>query len=238
MRKYLILGASSDIAMGVLKTLDISSEDEILIQYRKMNDRLDEILKSICAKVYKISCDFESDESVDAFCEQIDAMEFIPTHMLHAAATPVANRYFKEENWELVNQQLDVQLKSLFKILKIVLPKMARERQGKIVTILTSYTFGMPPKYLTSYIVGKYATMGFMKSLAQEYEAKGIAINMVSPSLVETKFCDNISKHVIENSAKNSRTGKNISVDEVADVINELFEKDEFVTGQNILIDN
>lgn len=238
MNKYLILGASSDIAMGLLRTLRLSVEDEIVIQYRTMNDKLNEIMRSFCAKVHQISCDFESDESLDAFCKQIDDMDYVPTHILHAAATPVSNRYFKEEEWRLVNQQMEVQVKSLFQILKIVLPKMAREKKGKIVTILTSYTFDEPPKYLTSYIVGKYATMGLLKSLAQEYKTKGISINMVSPSLVETKFCNNISKHVIESSAKESSTGQNITIEEVVSVIQELFERGDFITGQNILLEN
>ena len=58
--------------------------------------------------------------------------------------------------------------------------------------MLTSCTTNIPPKYLASYVTSKYALLGLVKALSNEYADKGIRINGISPSMIETKFLENI----------------------------------------------
>ena len=83
---------------------------------------------------------------------------------------------------------IDIALRSLVIILNSFISDMTKAKFGKIVVMLTSCTTNIPPKYLASYVTSKYALLGLVKSLANEYADKGIRINGVSPSMIFTKY--------------------------------------------------
>ena len=116
---------------------------------------------------------------------------------------------------------------------------MAKNKYGKILVMLTSCTTNIPPKYLTSYVTSKYALLGLVKSLANEYSDKGIKINGISPSMIETKFLKNIPELLVQQNAMNSPTGSNLCVDDVIPMFEFLLsDKSNSITGQNIAITN
>ena len=69
--------------------------------------------------------------------------------------------------------------------------------------MLSSVTINLPPKALVHYTTIKYALLGLVKSLASEYGNKNIQINALSPSMIETKFLENINEKIIEINAHN-----------------------------------
>ena len=116
---------------------------------------------------------------------------------------------------------------------------MAKNKFGKIVVMLTSYTTNIPPKYLASYVTSKYALLGLVKALANEYSDKGIKINGISPSMIETKFLQSIPELIVKQNAMNSPTGSNLSVDDVIPMFKFLLsDESNSITGQNIAITN
>ena len=116
---------------------------------------------------------------------------------------------------------------------------MAKNKYGKVVVMLTSYTTNIPPKYLASYVTSKYALLGLIKALANEYADKGIRINGISPTMMDTKFLQSIPELIVKQNAMNSPTGKNLSVEEVTPMFEFLLsDKSAAITGQNIAITN
>ena len=114
---------------------------------------------------------------------------------------------------------------------------MAKAKEGKIVLGLSSYSLNVPPKFLTSYVMAKYALMGLGKALASEYAAKHIQVNMISPSMMETKFLSQIYRVVVEQTAAANPMKRNASPADIAGVIEYLFsDANTFVTGVNIPI--
>ena len=58
---------------------------------------------------------------------------------------------------------------------------------------------------------------------------------MVSPSMMETKFLQNMHSHVIQQSAANNPTKRNVTTEDVAGMIEYLFsDENTFITGANI----
>ena len=105
--------------------------------------------------------------------------------------------------------------------------------------MLTSCTINIPPKYLASYVTIKYALLGLVKALSAEYCSKGIEINGISPSMINTKFLNNIPELIVNQNAINSPTKKNLDVDDVIPTFEFLLsEKSNGITGQNIAITN
>ena len=103
--------------------------------------------------------------------------------------------------------------------------------------MLSSCVNGIPPKFLSNYVVVKYALLGLMKALSTEYDNKNITVNGISPGMMETKFLSDIYDHVIEENAQKSSFGRNLYIDEVIPAFEYLLSDGASkVTGQNIVI--
>jgi len=117
------------------------------------------------------------------------------------------------------------------------LPKLSKEKRGKVVLMLSSYVLGVPPKALSHYTTIKYAMLGLVKSLASEYSEKNIQINAISPSMVETKFLDNINEKLVELSSYNHPLKRNAIVEDITPIIKMLISNEsDYINGVNIPI--
>ena len=114
---------------------------------------------------------------------------------------------------------------------------MAKLKKGKVLIMLSSYVLGVPPKALSHYTSIKYAMLGLAKSLASEYADKNIQVNTVSPSMIETKFLDNINEKFVELSAYSHPLKRNAQVDDITPIIKMLISKEsDYISGVNIPI--
>ena len=208
-KRYLLLGASSELCCSFLRRHIWQADDEIVAQYFCHAEALEKITQDIPAQVRLLQADFRDLESTEGFVTEI--------------------------SWSEAEEQLMVQCRSLVVVLQAIIKPMAKERNGKIVIGLSSCTFNVPPKYLSCYVMAKYALMGLGRSLAAEYADKCIQVNMVSPSMMETKFLQNMHSHVIQQSAANNPSKRNVTTEDVAGMIEYLFsDENTFITGANI----
>lgn len=230
--RYLLLGASSEVCCAFMRQHVWQSDDKIVAQYFRNDKSLIELQKNIPAEIILRQADFNDIGSTNDF---VAALDFCPTHILHLPAVPVENKRFTEISWSNAERQVHVQCRSLWQILQAVMPKMAKARFGSIVIILSSCTINIPPKFLSAYVMAKYALMGFGKALAIEYAPKNIRVNMISPSMMETKFLQNLYGAVIEQSSRANPMKRNATPKDVARLIEYLFsDSSNFVTGANI----
>ena len=209
--------------------------DKIIAQYFSNEKTLREIQQKISAEMILRQADFSDAESTNIFAESLKAENFCPTHILHVPAVPVENKRFTEIFWTDAEKQFNVPCRSLWQVLQAVMPKMSKAKFGNIVLILSSYTLNVPPKFWSSYVMAKYALMGLGKSLAAEYAPKNIRVNMISPSMMQTKFIQNIYGAIVEQSAAKNPMKRNATPEDVAGLIEYLFSAENaFVTGANI----
>lgn len=233
-KKYLLLGASSDLCCAFLRRHEWHESDEIIAQYFRNNATLEIIQKEIPARMELWQSDFNDETSTLKFVARLKKRNFVPTHILHVPAIPVENMRFTEIDWHDVEKQINVQCRSFWHILQAVVKNMAKVKFGKIILILSSYAMNVPPKFLAGYVTAKYALMGMGKALASEYASKKIQVNMISPSMMETKFLVNIYDDVIKQSALNNPTKRNAEPEDVTGLIEYLFSDDNtFITGAN-----
>ncbi len=234
----LITGASSDVGIELIKKV-INKFDFILAHYVKDDAKLLELKKKFGDKIILINGNFLSEKETYQFVENIKNTGKIPTHIVHLPAGKCENMKFSKMTWQKFDEDINIALRSLLLVLNNFLPLMAKNKYGRVVVMLTSYTLNIPPKYLSSYVTTKYALLGLVKALANEYADKGIRINGVSPSMIDTKFLDSIPELIVKQNALNSPTGKNLSVEDVIPTFEFLLSDDaECITGQNIAITN
>lgn len=87
-----------------------------------------------------------------------------------------------EEQWDEI---IDVNLKGTFLVMRSYLRPMLAERRGRFIALGSiSGTMGTPR--LSAYCASKWATVGFVKSFAEELRGTGLQAMCVMPGSVDT----------------------------------------------------
>lgn len=230
----LVLGASSDIGREVIRKID-DGTSLILAHYNRNLDKLTQLQSEVRSNIMPIQADLSRDKDVEAMLARIADVCPYPQKIVHLPAPRMSYTRFKDATWKTFQQEMDIELRSIVLVLSKFLPLMAKDGAGKIVFMLSSVCYGVPPKALAHYTTTKYALLGLMKALAAEYADKRISINAVSPSMIDTAFLSELPGKLIELSAAAHPLGRNGSTQDIAPIIKFLLSPDaDYITGANI----
>lgn len=138
-----------------------------------------------------------------------------------------------EENYDLV---ISVNQKSVFNMMRYVVPVMMKQRSGRIINMSSvAGLHGNAGQF--NYSASKAAIIGMTKSASKELGSRGINVNAIAPGFISTPMTDALSddqKKAIFDMIAMKRYG---SVEEIAGVASFLAGKDSsYVTGQVIEI--
>lgn len=234
MNVYLITGATSDVGLELIKTLNNAGDKFLLAGFGDFSK-----LEGFCSENHADAVFFNVNLSdlaaTDEFVKQIDECGYVPTHFIHLPALSVVNTKFKSFDEQRFLADINVQVMSAVKICKCILPKMSKAKFGRVLFMATSYVLSNPPKNVAAYIIAKNAVVGLMKSLAADYASNGITANSVSPSMIETKFLAQTSHLVVEAAAAAHPMKRNAQVGDVVPAMAFLLsEEARFITGVNL----
>jgi 3-oxoacyl-[acyl-carrier protein] reductase len=88
----------------------------------------------------------------------------------------------KDEEWDAV---IDTNLKSVFRMSRLVMRSMMKARSGRIINI-TSVVGSSGNPGQANYCAAKAGVAGMTRSLAQELGSRNITVNCVAPGLIDT----------------------------------------------------
>lgn len=230
----LIVGASSAIGCEIIRWIS-DADTVILAHYYSGKDRLAAIEAEVKSKIVPIQSDLSSVGGIDALIESVESVCDFPQKIVFLSAPKLTLVRFKDLSWDDFKYHADFQLCTAVKILGRFLPKMAMARNGRVVFMLSSCTFGIPPAMMAHYVFAKYALLGLMKALSSEYAGKKICINAVSPSMVETGFLSNIPDKIVEFAAQQHPLKRNATPADIAPLVKFLLSEEAgYLTGVNI----
>ena len=172
MKNILLIGGSYGIGASLTKIL--SEDNNVIVASRtKPEQELDNV-KYI---EFDASCD-EIDLSL--IPETIDGFVYLPGS--------INLRPFKGLSIDAFKQDLEINVLSLIRILKSILPKLILSNNASLVFLSTvAVSQGMP--FHSSVAVSKGAIEGLAKSLAAEYAPK-FRVNVIAPSIVDTPLAN------------------------------------------------
>ena len=234
-KEILILGASSELGLKTIENL-YNKYDKIVAHYNKNDAGLTVLQKNMGDKLVLESCDFSDKEETEAFAIHIKEAYPHLCHVLHLPAAKIFTDRFPKKPWEGVERDINIGLRSVYIVLQKIMGGLAKSGQGKVVFALSSVVKNTP-KYLIDYNCAKCAMLGFMQSLAEEYASKKVAVNAVSPSMMETKLVSDLPRLMVEQNAQSNPMGRNATAADVVPAIAYLLSDDSgFVTGQNLVV--
>jgi 3-oxoacyl-[acyl-carrier protein] reductase len=234
----LIIGGTGGIGRAACIQLATDGFD-IAIHYNR-NKKLAEQIKNEVTKLGRnaiiVSADINDSnqvsEMIDFILKRFDTISVVA----NCATSGLPNIKFKDLEWDNIQEQIDINVKASFNIMKSVTPIMEKNKYGKIINISTQY-IEQPKTELLHYITAKSALHGFTKALAFELAPKGIRINLISPGMTDTELISNVPEKVKLVTAAQTPLRTLANPKDIAGAISFLSsDKSDFITGETIRV--
>ena len=238
MRKVLLVtGASSDIGCALIRRV-AADYDLVLCHYSRSIHKVNGLTDEFGTKIVTLQADLSVPQDIERITAEIVDRGFAPSHFVHLPAIPNENVKFTKTEWADYDAQLTVQVRSAYSLCRAFLPIMAKQKFGRVVFMLSeNVARQIPGKYAVPYSTAKYALYGLMKCLSAEYADKGITVNGVSPSMINTAFVSNLPEIARQLNAEHSPLKRNLEVTDVIPSIEFLLSDGAgMITGQNIAV--
>ena len=237
-RVALVIGGTGGI--GRASCLQLAKDGfDIVINYRHNVELAKKIKEQIIAlgeKALIVNADITDFEQVQNMINKIVRKFGTITVVVNCATVNIPNIKIHDLEWERIQEQLDLNIKGSFNILKCIIPVMENNKYGKIINITTQY-IETPNSQLVHYITAKSALHGFTKALAFELAHKGIRVNLVSPSMTDTNLLADIPEKIRLLTAAQTPLRRIAVPEDVACAISYLAsEKSDFLTGETIRV--
>jgi 3-oxoacyl-[acyl-carrier protein] reductase len=236
-RTLFVTGASSDIGVKLIKSIH-EEYDIVACQYRIMNEKLRSLENEMGEKLRLFRADFAEPEEVITLVEDMIAAGISPDHIVHLPALPMKVSHFGKMAESEYRDALEISLLSCVTVCKAFLPQMKKRGNGKLIIMLSAVTaYAEAAKYASVYAVTKYALLGLMYALHEEYASSGICVNGVSPTFVETKFLEHIDARQKEITSRAVFGSDGFcTVSDVVALLTELLSEECDASGKNIII--
>jgi 3-oxoacyl-[acyl-carrier protein] reductase len=133
---------------------------------------------------FSVNCDVCDSAGVDKALGEVES-ELGAVEVLVANAGTNDDKLLLQMDEESFARVLDTNLVGTFRVVRRALPKMLRQRKGRIILISSLVGFTGSPGQ-ANYAASKSGMLGFARSLAREVGGRGITVNVVAPGFIET----------------------------------------------------
>jgi len=144
---------------------------------------------------------------------------------------------FLEMTTDEWNKVLRINLNGAFHCTKAVLPKMVKQKYGKIVNIASIAGAVVAFQNLVHYSASKAAVAGFTKSLALEVAQYGINVNAIAPGPIDVGAMEPDSEMYLQTVRAIPLGRMGLPTDIANLVVFLVSDESSFITGQCIVSD-
>ncbi|MBQ4068354.1 MAG: 3-oxoacyl-ACP reductase FabG [Lachnospiraceae bacterium] len=236
-KTVLITGASRGIGRSTAKKFISEGYNVIIIcknDISRMNDlkQLADTNNLICL-MYE--CDVSSYEAVTNIFNDIHAKNInIDIVVNNAGISHVG--LLQDMTVEEWNSTINTNLSSVFYICKNVIPGMLKKHNGKIINISSIWGI-VGASCEVAYSTTKGGVNLFTKALAKELAPSNIQVNAIACGVIDTDMNSHLSNEDKQNLEAEIPTGRMGTPDEIANIIYDIANSGEYMTGQIITVD-
>lgn len=148
-----------------------------------------------------------------------------------------ANKKIEDTKEEEFQQIMDINVRSMFHMIKAVTPYMKENKGGVILNTSSMVSiYGQPSG--VGYPTSKFAVNGLTKSLARELAPFQIRVNAVAPGIIKTDMVANLPKEIIDPLIKTIPLGRIGTPRDIANAY--LFlasDMASYITGEILSVD-
>jgi 3-oxoacyl-[acyl-carrier protein] reductase len=174
-------------------------------------------------------------ESLAALVASLEVTGDMPTILVNNAAITRDGLLLrmKEEDW---GQVIDTNLSANFRLSKVCVKRMMKERRGRIISI-TSVVGLMGNAGQVNYAAAKAGVIGLTKSLARELASRNITVNAVAPGFIDTDMTRALGEVQREGLLKQIPAGRLGSPQDIAEAVLFLASPQAaYITGQTLSV--
>ena len=234
--RILILGASSDIGLALMRELD-GKVGSILAHANQNLARLQDHARSARSEIVPLQADLTDAAQVEGLVAKVSAAGS-PQAILQLAAPRLRMARFKDTSEADFRHDFEVQVLGPRAVLAQLCPAMLKAGPGKLIFLLSSVTQDEMPAGMGAYTTAKFALLGLMRSLAAEYGPRGLSACALSPGMVDTAFLQHLHPSVVEAAAEASAKGRHATAEEVATRLAKMLLEEEDLNGKNLSLEN
>ena len=231
MKTVIVTGASRGIGRAVAEKLGKTGWT-VVVNYHKSEKAAEEVVLNIRnagGEAYPFCCDVADRDAIRKMVDFAVSLHGSVDALVNNAAISEVG-LFHELPLEREKRLFDVNLFGTMNTTRVVLPHMIANQAGKIVNIASMWG-EVGASMEVAYSTAKAAVIGFTKALADEVAPSGIAVNAVSPGVIDTEMNAHLTEDDKKALADEIPMGRFGTPEEIAECVAFLLEA-PYVTGQ------
>jgi len=237
-KTVIVTGASRGIGKGIALTLAKNGAN-VAFTYSKSVEAANNLLKEIsslgvkCKSYQSNAANFEESKTlVENILNDFESFDIL----INNAGITKDNLLMRmsEEDFDKV---IEVNLKSVFNMVKACQSVFLKQRSGSIINISSIVGLKGNPGQ-SNYAASKAGMIGFSKSIALELGSRNIRSNVIAPGFIETEMTSELSEDVVSKWIEGIPLKRGGKPEDVANLC--LFLSSDlstFITGQVINVD-
>ena len=237
-KTVIVTGASRGIGKGIALTLAKNGAN-IAFTYSKSVEAANNLFKEIsnlgvkCKSYQSNAASFkESKTLVENILKDFESFDVL----INNAGITKDNLLMRmsEEDFDKV---IEVNLKSVFNMIKACQSVFLKQRSGSIINISSIVGLKGNPGQ-SNYAASKAGIIGFSKSIALELGSRNIRSNVIAPGFIETEMTNELSEDIVNKWIEGIPLKRGGKPEDVANLC--LFlssDLSSFITGQVINVD-
>jgi dehydrogenase/reductase SDR family protein 4 len=233
----IVTGASRGIGQSIAEVF--AREGAKVVLAGRKQETLEKVAESIGPNARPIACHVGKAEQlqklVDSTMREFGRIDIL----VNNAATNIAQGPCLEMDEGQFDKMVEINLKSTFRLMRLVAPGMCERGSGSIINI-ASIAGLRPQLHSFLYSMTKAALIMMTKSYAVELGPMGVRVNAIAPGLIQTV----LSEYYWKDDERRSKQlgaqpvkhlGQPVEIAEIALML--AGEQSSYMTGQTLIVD-